>query len=160
MNKRIFLTAILVLTMSTGTFATATEMAEPIKPLEKLELTIEQQREARQITRAYTERIRPIKEELWAKKTILRALTNNPNAQVRDIKKIVNAMKDLRARLHAERVVFEKGMVQRFGFIPTKHWIDKNEDAFRTADTDSSADAQKTSDSDQKKKSFFSRLFN
>lgn len=162
MALRLFIAFILVLSIASGTIADATEIAVPKKALApKIELTLTQQQDVHRITKAYREKTRPIREELWAKKTMLRALTNNPNAEVSDIQKIVNAMKELRAKLHAERVEFEEGMMKKYGFIPSKNWIDSN-DAFRTADTDTDSateDSQKTDDSTPKAKSFFSKLF-
>ena len=163
MTIRLFIATIIVFTIASGTIADATEIAEHEKAMAtQIELTATQQKEVQQLSKAYAEKTRPIREELWAKKTMLRALTNNPNAEVTDIQKIVNAMKELRAKLHAERVVFEQGMMKKYGFIPTKSWIDKN-DAFRTAgsDTDSATeDSQKTDDSTPKTEGFFSKLFN
>lgn len=163
MIYRLFLAIILVFSIASGTIADATEIAEHTKAdAPTIELTAVQQKEVQQLSKAYTEKTRPIREELWAKKTMLRALTRNPNAEVNDIKKIVNAMKELRAKLHAERVVFEKRMMKKYGFIPSTNWINTN-DAFRTADTDTDTateDSQKTDDSAPKVKGFFSRLFN
>ena len=162
MTNRLFIAFILVFSIASGTIADATEIAEHEKAMaSQVELTATQQKEVYQRSKAYAEKTRPIREELWAKKTMLRALTNNPNAEVNDIQKIVNAMKELRAKLHAERVVFEEGMMKKYGFIPSKNWIDKN-DAFRAADTDTDTateDSQKTDDSDPKSKGFFSELF-
>lgn len=162
MTTRLFIALIIVLSIASGTIADATEIAEHEKAMTtQVEFTATQQKEVHRITKAYAEKTRPIREELWAKKTMLRALTSNPNAEVNDIQKIVNAMKELRAKLHAERVVFEEGMMKKYGFIPSKSWINKN-DAFRTADTDTDSateDSQKTDDSTPKAKGFFSKLF-
>ncbi|MCG8529428.1 MAG: hypothetical protein MI749_02060 [Desulfovibrionales bacterium] len=163
MTHRLFIATLLVLLMASATIADATEVANKEADLSShMELTVKQQKEVAMLTQAYTEKTRPIREELWAKKTMLRALTTNPNAEVKDIQTIVNAMKELRATLHAERVVFEEGMMKKYGFIPTKCWIDKN-DAFHPAasETDSATeDTQATETSTSNPKSFFQKLFN
>ncbi|MEZ0576278.1 hypothetical protein [Halodesulfovibrio aestuarii] len=162
MTNRLLIALILVLSVASGTIADATEIAEHEKATAtQVELTAIQQQEVLRRNKAYAEKTRPIREELWAKKTILRALTTNQNAEVNDIQKIVNAMKELRAKLHAERVVFEEDMMKKYGFIPSTNWINKN-DAFRPADTDpdtATEDSQNTDDSTPKTKSFFSKLF-
>ncbi|OBQ56813.1 Spy/CpxP family protein refolding chaperone [Halodesulfovibrio spirochaetisodalis] len=162
MTIRLFIALMLVFSIASGTVADATEIAEHEKAISpQSTLSDVQRKEVHQITKAYAEKTRPLREELWAKRTMLRALTNNPNAEVNDIQKIVNAMKELRAKLHAERVVFEEGMMKKYGFIPSNSWTDNN-DAFRPADTASDSateDSQKPDGSAPKPKGFFSRLF-
>ncbi|SIN97661.1 hypothetical protein [Halodesulfovibrio marinisediminis] len=162
MTSRLFVAFILVLSMASSTIADATDFANYEKAVTHcVELTPAQQKEVYSLTKVYTEKTRLIREELWATKTMLRALTSSPDAEVNDIQKIVNAMKELRAKLHAERVGFEEGMMKKYGFIPSKNWIDNN-DAFQHADTGTDSateDPQETDDSTPNAKSFLSKLF-
>jgi hypothetical protein len=69
MTIRLFIAFILVFSIASGTIADATEIAEHEKAMAtEVELSATRQKEVYQRSKAYAEKTRPIREELWAKK--------------------------------------------------------------------------------------------
>lgn len=65
--------------------------------------------------REHQAKVQPLRDELWAKRSLLDALSGNPNADVKEIKALVNEMGAVRAKLRAEQGAFEAQVKKDLG---------------------------------------------
>ena len=73
-------------------------------------LTPEQQQKFDQLFEAHQKRTFALRQDIWAKKTELNALSGNPNTKPERISQLVNELKDLRAKMFAERESFQSAL--------------------------------------------------
>lgn len=65
--------------------------------------------------REHQAKVQPLRDELWTKRSLLDALSGNPNADVKEIKALVNEMGVVRTKLRAEHTAFEAQMKKDIG---------------------------------------------
>lgn len=65
--------------------------------------------------REHQAKVQPLYDELWAKRTLMDALSVNPNADVKEIKALIGDMSALRAKVRAEHTVFAAQVKKEIG---------------------------------------------
>lgn len=75
----------------------------------------EKQQAFRQALEQHRDKMHPIREQIWVKKTTLDALSRNPNTDSKDIVALVNEISALRNQAHTERKAFSEMMRKDFG---------------------------------------------
>lgn len=65
--------------------------------------------------REHQAKVQPLRDELWTKRNLLDALSGNPNAEVKEIKALVDEMSSIRAKLRAEQMAFDAQVKKDLG---------------------------------------------
>ncbi len=81
-------------------------------------LTPEQRDRYSSLRDAYAEKVEPMRSDMWAKHTELEALSNNPKVEPSYITKLVQDMKELGAKMRAERKIFADQVEKELGIRP------------------------------------------
>ncbi len=67
------------------------------------------------IMKEFRDKTHPVREQLWVKKTTLRALENNPKTEPQQIVTLVNEMSTLREQLYKERTALAERVKKEVG---------------------------------------------
>ena len=79
------------------------------------QLTQEKQDQLKAILDAHRSETQPLRDTMWEKRTLLKALSVNPNAQPETITALVREMSDLRTQLRAKRDALETRVEKEVG---------------------------------------------
>jgi hypothetical protein len=86
----------------------------PATPWLPGQLPPEKQRAFDSLYREHREAVFSLQEQIWAKKTLLHALSGNPKAEPQQLATLVDELAGLRKSLHAERRTFAEKARQEF----------------------------------------------
>ena len=80
--------------------------------------------------REHRAKVQPLRDELWTKRTMLDALSGNPNADVKEIKSLVEEVGALRGKLRAEHDAFSARVKKDTGIDVPGSWCGKYGDGY------------------------------
>ena len=92
---------------------TAAEETAP--PAERYALSPEKQAVFTRLREEFRAKVHPIKEQLWAKRTTLDALSANPKTEPQQVTALVAEMSALREQIYKERLAFEDKVEKEVG---------------------------------------------
>lgn len=101
-----------VMTIATAAMAAGTTWAD---------LTEAQQQKYMTLHDKLVKKTTPLRESLWAKNVELKALMQNDNVNTKEVNRVVAEVKELRAKMRAEREAFNAEVKNKVGIEPLRN---------------------------------------